>query len=130
MKTKFIFLLTIILVFSIHSIACSQDMFNNTLNLDSLKHQKYLIRQEDKDGITEGSLTVDVVPQDEEKYQVSIDFLLGEDHFTNSFIASKDDNQNLFNNLFFSNPMAMAIVMPVFAVQFMLLPVTLMGGEL
>ena len=98
MKTKFIFLLTIILVFSIHSIVCSQDMFNNTLNLDSLKHQKYLIRQEDKDGITEGSLTVDVVPQDEEKYQVSIDFLLGEDHFTNSFIASKDDNQNLFNN--------------------------------
>ncbi|HCU21400.1 MAG TPA: hypothetical protein DF698_00605 [Candidatus Atribacteria bacterium] len=130
MKTKFIFLLTIILVFSIHFIASSQDMFNDAINLESLKHQKYLIRQEDKDGITEGSLTVDVVPQNDDKYQVNIDFLLGDDHFTNTFVASKNDNQNLFNNLFFSNPMAMAIVMPVFAVQFMLLPVTLMGGEL
>ncbi len=130
MKTKIIFLITIILVFSIHFIAFSQDMFNDAINLESLKHQKYFIRQEDKDGITEGSLTVDVVPQNDDKYQVNIDFLLGDDHFTNTFVASKNDNQNLFNNLFFSNPMAMAIVMPVFAVQFMLLPVTLMGGEL
>ncbi len=130
MKTKIIFLITIILVFSIHFIASSQDMFNDAINLESLKHQKYFIRQEDKNGITEGSLTVDVVPQNDDKYQVNIDFLLGDDHFTNTFVASKNDNQNLFNNLFFSNPMAMAIVMPVFAVQFMLLPVTLMGGEL
>lgn len=130
MKNKIILLLTIICIFSIHYVAYSQDMFNNTLNLESLKHQKYFIRQEDEKGITEGSLTVDVTPQNEGKYQVNIDFLLGDDHFTNSFIASKDDNQNLFNNLFFSNPMTMAVVMPVFAVQFMLLPVTLMGGEL
>ncbi|QPM69544.1 hypothetical protein [Atribacter laminatus] len=130
MKSKIIFLITIILVFSIHFIASSQDMFNDAINFESLKHQKYFIRQEDKNGITEGSLTVDVVPQNDDKYQVNIDFLLGEDHFTNAFVASKNDSQNLFNNLFFSNPMTMAVVMPVFAVQFMLLPVTLMGGEL
>ncbi|NLJ37664.1 MAG: hypothetical protein GX432_02755 [Candidatus Atribacteria bacterium] len=130
MKNKIILLVILIFVFSIYSISYSQNMLNNTLNLDSLKHQKYLIRQENEKGITEGALTVDVTPQDQGKYQVNIDFLLGNNHFTNSFIASKDDNQNLFNNLFFSNPIAMAIIMPVFAVQFMLLPVTLMGGEL
>ncbi|NLJ48846.1 MAG: hypothetical protein GX428_04560 [Candidatus Atribacteria bacterium] len=128
-KSKIVLLFIIICVFSLHSIAYSQDLFNNTLNLNTLKHQKYFIRQEDKEGITEGSLTIDVTPQDQGKYQVNIDFLLGNNHFTNSFIASEDDHQNLFNNLFFSNPMAMAIVMPVFAVQFMLLPATLLGGE-
>ncbi|MBP8932868.1 MAG: hypothetical protein KBG67_00375 [Candidatus Atribacteria bacterium] len=130
MKSKLFFLLTIILIVAINCFAYAQEMFNTPLNLESIKHQKYFIRQEEEDSVNEGSLTVDITPQDEGKYQVNIDFLLGNDHFTNSFLASKEDNQSLLNNLIFSNPTTMAIIMPIFAVQLMLLPVTLMGGEL
>ena len=130
MMRKWIVCLTGIFIFLFSLLAIAQDVMPNTLQFEKLKHQKYLIRQENTEGTIEGFLTVDITPQDNAKYQVNIDFRLGDNQFSNSFTAAKDDSQNLFNNLFFSNPMTMAVIMPVFAVQFMLLPVTLMGGEL
>ncbi|MEI6157433.1 MAG: hypothetical protein WCP87_03610, partial [Atribacterota bacterium] len=59
-----------------------------------------------------------------------IDFKLGEQEFSNSFTTSKSDSENMFSKLFFSNPGTMAVIAPVLAVQLLLLPVTLMGGEL
>jgi len=128
-KRVMIFLI-VVFVFSFTFSAFTQEMLMDTLDFSKLKHQKYYILQEDNQGITGGYLTIDITPQEDEKYKFDIDFNLGDDHFSNSFTATKDDDQNLFNNLFFSNPMTMAVIMPVFAVQFMLLPVTLMGGEL
>ncbi len=122
--------LSLLLILSISVIAFAQDELPNVIQFEKLKHQKYLIREE-KDGATiEGHLAVDVTPQDAGVFQVVVDFQLGDNEFSNTFTATKDDSQNVFNNLFFANPMTMAVIAPVMAVQFMLLPVTLMGGEL
>jgi len=130
MMRKWLGWLSLLLILSISVIAFAQDELPNVIQFEKLKHQKYLIREE-KDGATiEGHLAVDVTPQDAGVFQVVVDFQLGDNEFSNTFTATKDDSQNVFNNLFFANPMTMAVIAPVMAVQFMLLPVTLMGGEL
>ncbi len=100
------------------------------MNLEDISEVRYRLRIEAESGVQEGHLFLWISPETGEKYEVKVDFSLGNDSFSSTFTVAKDDLGDIFGSLLISNP-SLGKVLGVLSVsQVLLLPALLSGKEL